>query len=43
MANREINQQNEMMKRDLSRCQEHLENLLKQNVFLQQSMDNYLR
>lgn len=43
MANREITQQNDLMKRDMIRCQEHLENLLKQNLYLQQSMDNYVR
>ena len=34
---------NTRMKEDLSACQDHLQNLLKHNAFIQQQMENYVK
>ncbi len=35
--------QNSRLKQDLAFCQEHLQNLLKHNAFIQEEMENFVR
>lgn len=42
-VNTEFATQNAKMKADLAYCQEHLQNLLKHNTYIQEEMENYVR
>lgn len=41
--NNEFHGQNERLKKDLAACQEHLQNLMKHNAYIQDEMQNILR
>jgi hypothetical protein len=41
--NTDFSTQNARLKADLAFCQEHLQNLLKHNAYIQEEMENYVR
>jgi uncharacterized protein YbcV (DUF1398 family) len=41
--NQDFMNQNARLKQDLIYCQEHLQNILKHNAFIQEEMENYVR
>jgi uncharacterized protein YbcV (DUF1398 family) len=42
-VNQDFFTMNEKLKQDLVHCQEHLQNLLKHNAFIQDEMENFVR
>jgi hypothetical protein len=41
--NQDFASQNAKLKQDLAHCQDHLQNLLKHNAYIQEEMENYVR
>lgn len=41
--NQDFSNQNTRLKQDLAHCQDHLQNLLKHNAFIQEEMENFVR
>lgn len=41
--NQDFASQNAKIKQDLAHCQDHLQNLLKHNAYIQEEMENYVR
>lgn len=41
--NEDFVDKNTKLKKDLLYCQEHLQNLIKHNAFIQEEMENYVR
>lgn len=41
--NEDFADKNAKLKKDLLYCQEHLQNLMKHNAFIQEEMENYVR